>query len=189
MSVLYMPVIAMLVVSMQVVGFGDFCHEGRCFDNPAADIARNLGGQVVAADYQAVDDLVLSGPVLALGLDWAAEEAYTNGTAFGQVSRAVTGPDAGDYLCGYLYAKLLEVNPCAAFVHVPLAPTQEDLQVVLSAAEAMRDCYSQQQRTAAGSVRLAHRSWHAPQQPAPRGFLSGTRTPHARPPHQGQRPL
>lgn len=123
-----------------VYGFDDFTHAGVHYDNPSGDIALSMGGSVVEVDWDAVEGLQLRGPGLGIGLAVGIDGAYVNGSAFGLRSLATDGPDARDYECGHLYARLLETHPCSLFVHVPSEPTSWDLAVVRQAVTKIQEC-------------------------------------------------
>lgn len=158
----FLPLLLVLsILNVQVIGFDDFCYDGMCFDNPARDIALGMGGTVCPVSFDAVDGLPINGPVLALGVDYATDRAYTNGGAFGRVSGAVQGPDAGEYVCGHLYARALDVSPCSAFVHLPLEPTDGDLELVQAALRAVRRCGYEERAQASRQVGPSLSSLHS----------------------------
>ena len=126
--------------TVSVFGFGNFCYDGECYKNPSAAMALRFGGSVVRADWDSVNNLRITGPSVGIGLDYSAKSAYVNGTALGYQSTSVSGPDAGDYFCGVLFAKALIVNPCSAFVHLPLHPSKQDIEVVRQVIESVRSC-------------------------------------------------
>lgn len=111
-----------------IYGFDDFCYEGICYDNPAKDVALSFGGEVVEADWDTVEGLPLKGSGLGIGLDPSTERAYIN------------EHDAGDYICGFLFTRLLEADPCSLFVHIPQEPTAQDIMVVKKAISKIRKC-------------------------------------------------
>ncbi len=127
---------------IQVFGFDDFCYDGICYDNPSGDLAVALGGRSLAVTDYAVRSAYIIGPSLGIGLDPTVSRAYINGSALGLRSLAYRGPDAGDYMCGRLYARLLERNPCSLFVHIPQRLSYHDIFIVLGAMAMVRSCAS-----------------------------------------------
>lgn len=105
-------------------------------------MARFLGGQAVPVQWIAVESLNFTGPSVGVGLDPAVERAYINGSAFGNHSLAVNGPDAGEYECGHLYKRMLIADACSAFVHIPKSVSFRDWGTVLMAIVRVRVCAS-----------------------------------------------
>jgi len=128
------------LLPIEVFGFMDFCYEGQCWHNPSALIATGLGGVAVPVDRTTVSSLPITGPAVGIGLDSTVDAAYINGTAFGKQSLAANGPDAGDYLCGQLFARLLKSHPCSLFVHVPQTLGLRDYWTVYRATWKVRFC-------------------------------------------------
>ncbi len=125
---------------VQIFGFDDFCYDEICYDNPSGRLAIALGGRSLVVTDRAINSAYVSGPSVGIGLDPTTNLAYINGSAFGLHSLSGTGPDAGDYMCGRLYAKLLRQNPCSLFVHVPQSLGYYDLFIVLGAIARVEVC-------------------------------------------------
>lgn len=144
---IYLPVVMRKapVSGVGIYGFDDWCSDGICYDNPAGPLAQSLGGQVVAVEWDAVENLELEGASLGIGLDSLAEHAYTNGTAGGLSSLAVDGPDAGTWECGHLYSRMLEADRCSAFVHVPLVLSIDDIEIVCDTIARVRKCQNRRE--------------------------------------------
>jgi len=124
----------------EVYGFEDFCYDEICYDNPSAELALELGGLTVPVERTAIESLELAGASLGIGLDPTVGDAYINGSAYGLTSLAGEGPDAGDYACGWLYARLLETDACSLFVHIPQWPDDSDREVLEEALWLIRTC-------------------------------------------------
>lgn len=141
-----MLALRLVLLTVAIYGFDDFTYDAVAYDNPARDIALSLGGQVVAVDWDTVENLDISGPAVGIGLDASAAHAYINGSAFGLTSLAADGPDAGDYECGHLYHRLLQAHPCSLFVHVPQEPSNNDLAMVERAIDLVSQCANSPRR-------------------------------------------
>ena len=141
--VLLIPMFFVTATQVDVYGFDDFCFDEICYDNPAKDITLELEGTVLTVDSDTVQAVELSGPSLGIGVDPTANHAYISGSAYGTESLASTGPDAGDYACGWLYARLLEEDQCSLFVHVPLNPDSSDLHTVYHTLQLIHACKDQ----------------------------------------------
>lgn len=129
---------------ISIFGFDDFTYDGVTYDNPARDLTQRLGGEVVEVDWDTVEGLDIQGPALGIGLDPSAKRAYINGTAFGRESKASEGPDAGEYACGHLYAKLLDNNDASLFVHVPPEPNSSDMTTIKKAISLVKNAGAEQ---------------------------------------------
>lgn len=123
---------------VSIFGFDDFTYDGISYDNPSRELTSRLGGQVVKVDWDAVENLKLSGPAIGIGLDPSTKQAYINGSAFGRQSSISDGPDAGDYECGHLYARLLDNNTTSLFVHIPPEPGASDMTMIKKALARIR---------------------------------------------------
>ena len=136
----FLPLVVAPVGHVSVYGFDDFCYEEICYDNPSAELALELDGLVVPVERTAIEGLELAGASLGIGLDPTAEGAYINGSAYGLASLATGGPDAGDFACGWLYARMLQEDACSVFVHVPSGPDDSDRELLQEALRLIRVC-------------------------------------------------
>jgi len=136
----FLPLVVAPVPQVDVYGFDDFCYDEICYDNPSAELALELGGLVVPVERTAIEGLELAGASLGIGLNPYTEEAYINGSAYGLGSLAAEGPDAGDYACGWLYARMLQEDACSLFVHVPSGPDDSDRKLLQEALRLIRVC-------------------------------------------------